>query len=67
MSASTTPPPDLLVPPQIPFEQWYAQLVLCAEERAWNIGDPEDAEMWREYFNDGDSPDEALEDDIAHA
>lgn len=49
------------------FEDWYSQLVELAQAQAWDIGAPEDYNMWREYWEDGDLPNEALEDDQEHA
>ena len=54
-------------PAEPSFSTWYEHLCVLAERRAWDIGAPEDAEMWMDYFEDGDSPEQALEDDIAHA
>lgn len=49
------------------FEAWYEQLSILAREQAWDIGAPEDCDMWREYWEDGDAPSRALEDDQDHA
>lgn len=49
------------------FDVWYARLQDLARERSWDIGVYADRDMWREYFMDKDSPEEALQDDIDHA
>lgn len=51
----------------ITFDQWYEQLISLAEQEAWDIGAPEDKDIWIDYYLDGDSPQDALQDDIDHA
>lgn len=48
------------------FEAWYARLEHLARERYWDIGLHSERHIWEEYYEDGDSPEEALEDDVAH-
>ena len=48
------------------FEAWYKELRMLADIQAWDIGAPEDCDMWREYWEDGDSPSDAIEDDMEH-
>jgi hypothetical protein len=52
---------------QSSFDKWYRRLQELAAERSWNIGVFADRDMWRDYFEDKDSPEEALQDDIDHA
>ena len=49
------------------FDQWYAHLQILAREQGWDIGHESDKDIWREYFDDGDEPSRALQDDMDHA
>lgn len=49
------------------FSLWYARFEVVSAERGWDIGPPEEAFLWEEYWLDGDSPEEALEHDIEHS
>ncbi len=45
------------------FDAWFARLKELAKEYPWVIG--EDQESYREYFEDGDSPEFALSEQIS--
>jgi hypothetical protein len=48
----------------IPFEEWYDRLALLAEAESWDIGPAKYAPLWVDYYDDGDSPEDALRDDM---
>lgn len=45
------------------FDVWYAELVELGKKHNWPITDPAD---WREYFNDGYTPMEAMSEDVSY-
>jgi hypothetical protein len=49
------------------WDEWWTELkALAASPINWDfVGDGNEA-CWREYFNDGNSPAEALEEDISY-
>ncbi len=52
-------------PDKIDFETWWQRFMHCAEEVDWPTGN--DAEAYREYYDDGDSPEEALATEMSYA
>lgn len=49
---------------KLTWEEWLDELRQTAVPYSWPIGDPE---AWREFYNDGYSPREAIEEDISNA
>ncbi len=45
---------------EITFETWWLRFLHCAEEADFDV-DPEDQALYSEYYDDGDTPEEALE------
>ena len=43
------------------FEQWWDELKALAKDAEWELGSKE---SYKEFFDDGDSPAVALEDDM---
>ena len=48
------------------FDAWFKTFILLSEKRGFPVA-VNDKDSYREYFDDGCSPDEALEDEINHA
>jgi len=46
------------------FDEWFADVKELAKEYDWPVGNPED---WREFYDDGYSPREAILEDISQA
>lgn len=46
------------------FDDWFRQLEELAEGIDWELGEPE---SYTEYFDDGDTPEQALDEEIAAA
>lgn len=46
------------------FGEWFARLQVLANESRWELGDPE---SYQEYYHDGDSPEEALAEEMSYA
>lgn len=48
------------------FNQWYSKLQALADERNWDLLATEGTtkESWKEYWEDGDAPEEALLSDV---
>lgn len=48
------------------LEEWFDELLHLAKERGVESAVCLDMESYRDYFEDGDSPSEALEDELDH-
>ncbi len=58
MTDTTTPAPEA-----ISFDTWWQRFLHCAEEAGFEIN-ADDSTAYREYYDDGDTPEEALEAEI---
>lgn len=43
------------------FEAWWEELTKLAEQAEWDLGEKE---SYKEFFDDGDSPEDALDTDM---
>lgn len=48
------------------FESWYKKLVAYCMSYEWDISGS-DPEAWRDYYNDGYSPEDAANEDMSYA
>ncbi len=51
-------------PEPIAFDVWWARFLHIAEEADWGVVNDPDA--YREYYEDGDSPEEALDNEMEY-
>ena len=49
---------------KLTFEVWWQRVMHLCDQKDWGYGDPE---SWREYYDDGDSPEDAVATEIKYA
>ncbi len=57
--------PPVELEEKISFSIWWARFLHLAEQNEWPV-DPDQQDAYREYYDDGDTPEQALDDEMEY-